>query len=113
MAVAMFEESLDCVSMWEFVGVVSPTPDQAKLPMEAAMHAEAIRHALCEVASSSKASTSRQRGGGWASSEDEGDDMEHSDEGTFSLCFMRFLPCNVGCFRNSVSGICQLSRCHS
>ncbi|CAM6015974.1 unnamed protein product [Sphagnum balticum] len=55
-------------------GVVSPTPDDGRIPMEAAIHAEAIRHALSEVASSSQASRSQQSG--WTSGDDEFDEME-------------------------------------
>ncbi len=42
--------------------------------MEAALHAEAIRHALSEVASSSQASRSQQSG--WTSGDDDFDEME-------------------------------------
>jgi protein phosphatase inhibitor 2 len=59
---------------WWGTGVVSPTPDDGRIPMEAALHAEAIRHALSEVASSSQASRSQQSG--WTSGDDEFDEME-------------------------------------
>eukprot|EP00246_Nothoceros_aenigmaticus_P007702 TRINITY_DN2170_c0_g1_i1.p1 TRINITY_DN2170_c0_g1~~TRINITY_DN2170_c0_g1_i1.p1 ORF type:complete len:165 (+),score=34.94 TRINITY_DN2170_c0_g1_i1:329-823(+) len=62
-------------------GTLSPMPDDDILPMEAAVHAEAIRHALSEVASTSGESSSRQRGG-WTSSEDEGDDRDFDAEGS-------------------------------
>ncbi|CAM6117024.1 unnamed protein product [Calypogeia fissa] len=63
-------------------GLVSPSPTDKSVPMADAVHAEAIRHAL-EVASTSAAGTSRRRGSGWTSSEDEGDveEMDHDNEG--------------------------------
>lgn len=64
-------------------GLVSPSPTDECLPMADAVHAEAIRNALSEVATTSAAGTSRQRGSGWTSSEDEVDieEMDHDNEG--------------------------------
>lgn len=69
-------------------GLVSPSPTDECVSMADADHAEAIRHALSEVASTSEAGTSRQRGSGWTSSEDEGEieEMDHDNEGIFLLC---------------------------
>lgn len=52
-------------------GFVSPTPDEEICPMEAAAHAEAIRCALSEVASTSGGSSSQHRGGKWVFSEND------------------------------------------
>lgn len=64
--------------------------------MADAVHAEAIRHALSEVAASSNdeagCSRPRPRGGGWTSSEDEAEEMDHDIEGTLSSSsFARYL----------------------
>ncbi|KAG0557076.1 hypothetical protein M758_11G097400 [Ceratodon purpureus] len=60
----------------------SPTPDDERLQMDSASHAEAVRHALSEVATDDRASSSRASGSGsgsgssWHYSEDELDGME-------------------------------------
>ncbi|KAG6548136.1 hypothetical protein Mapa_010416 [Marchantia paleacea] len=66
-------------------GLVSPSPNDECTLMADAVHAEAIRHALSEVAASSNdeagCSRPRPRGGGWTSSEDEAEEMDHDVEG--------------------------------
>ncbi|XP_057826449.1 protein phosphatase inhibitor 2 [Cryptomeria japonica] len=58
-------------------GSVSPLSDR-ETSLGDAEHAEAVRSALSEVASSSR--EGRRQGNGWTSSEDEGDATEHDDE---------------------------------
>ncbi|KAJ7550895.1 hypothetical protein O6H91_07G123400 [Diphasiastrum complanatum] len=58
-------------------GVISPFPDENTTNVDAVAHAEAIRHALSDVASTSNGRR-RQRGGGWTSSEDEAEEIEPS-----------------------------------
>ncbi|KAH9317195.1 hypothetical protein KI387_018964 [Taxus chinensis] len=58
-------------------GSVSPLSDR-ETSLGDAEHAEAVRSALSQVASSS--SQQGKRGNGWTSSEDEGDVAEHDDE---------------------------------
>jgi hypothetical protein len=72
-------------------GGLSPTPDDERLQMDSASHAEAVRHALSEVATDDRASSSRSigsasgsgsgSGSSWHFSEDELDGME-TDGGT-------------------------------
>ncbi|GAB2294045.1 hypothetical protein Dimus_028261 [Dionaea muscipula] len=69
-------------------GSLSPVRGSFNEPDGDAAHAEAIRSALSEVASSSRRRTVRSTG--WTSSEDEGDAMEQDDEGTLS-----FLLCSI------------------
>ncbi|XP_021730111.1 protein GLC8-like [Chenopodium quinoa] len=64
--------------MIEDDGSLSPIRSAFDECIEEAERAEAIRHALDDVASSS--SKRSHRHGGWTSSEDEGDAMEQDDE---------------------------------
>ncbi|BBN03808.1 hypothetical protein Mp_2g26540 [Marchantia polymorpha subsp. ruderalis] len=70
---------------FHIAGLVSPSPNDECTLMADAVHAEAIRHALSEVAASSNdeagCSRPRPRGGGWTSSEDEAEEMDHDIEG--------------------------------
>lgn len=58
-------------------GSVSPLSDR-ETSLGDAEHAEAVRSALSQIASSSRGG--RRQGNGWTSSEDEGDAAEHDDE---------------------------------
>ncbi|KAL5727584.1 hypothetical protein ACHQM5_000766 [Ranunculus cassubicifolius] len=63
-------------------GSMSPIRDFEEYKGDNAVHAEAIRSALNDVASSSSSSThNSRRSGGWTSSEDEADGMEQDDDG--------------------------------
>ncbi|KAL3698366.1 hypothetical protein R1sor_012442 [Riccia sorocarpa] len=64
-------------------GLGSPRLDTESILMADAQHAEAIRNALSEVAATSnnEASCSKAGGsGGWSSSDDEAEDMDHDME---------------------------------
>nr|XP_024369167.1 protein phosphatase inhibitor 2-like isoform X1 [Physcomitrium patens]PNR59622.1 hypothetical protein PHYPA_002414 [Physcomitrium patens] len=62
-------------------GGLSPTPDDDRMQMDSASHAEAVRHALFEATTKDRASSSRSSVKSWNSSEDELDCME-ADEGS-------------------------------
>ncbi|KAL5701754.1 hypothetical protein ACHQM5_027063 [Ranunculus cassubicifolius] len=62
-------------------GSMSPIRDFEEHEGGNAAHAEAIRSALNDVASSSSSTHNSRRSGGWTSSEDEADAMEQDDDG--------------------------------
>lgn len=72
------------------VGSLSPIRSRFDECVGDAMHAEAIRTALSDVASSSSTSDGQKSGGGWTSSEDEGDAMEQDDEGSHDVLLFSF-----------------------
>lgn len=64
-------------------GGLSPTPDDERVQMDPATHAEAVRYALSEVATGDRASSSRSSGSSsWSEFDgmdgDEGSDGNHS-----------------------------------
>eukprot|EP00249_Psilotum_nudum_P003453 c16853_g1_i3 orf=501-1136(-) len=61
-------------------GTISPFLDEDVASLDNAAHAEAIRNALNDFASTS-CGQRRPRGGHWTSSEDEADEMDHDSEG--------------------------------
>eukprot|EP00249_Psilotum_nudum_P003452 c16853_g1_i2 orf=501-1049(-) len=62
-------------------GTISPFLDEDVASLDNAAHAEAIRNALNDFASTS-CGQRRPRGGHWTSSEDEADEMDHDSEGS-------------------------------
>ena len=83
------------------VGSSSPVGHNFNDCIGDAMDAEELRSALKDVASSSRKAT--RRSGGWTSSEDEADPMDHEEEGCpFSIvyCKMFYFPLSwlVDCF---------------
>lgn len=78
-----------CVATLILAGSLSPIRGSFNDCVGDAVHAEAIRTALTDVASSSRKNTPRSTG--WTSSEDEADAMEQDDEGLLSFSFL-FLP---------------------